>query len=79
MRLDARKRGRGEKRTVWVSEQLALVDASTDWVGLKSVVCVASRRWLDGKEQYSKTILYQLIDWLFGDLDGALYLSSLEY
>ena len=41
--------GRGEKRTVWVSENLTLVDAATEWVGLKSVVCAASSRWMNGK------------------------------
>ena len=43
--------GRAEKRTVWVSENLTLIDAATGWTGLKSVVCVASSRWLNGKEQ----------------------------
>jgi predicted transposase YbfD/YdcC len=46
--------GRGEKRTVLVSENLSLIDAATDWVGLKSVVCVRSVRWKNGKETHSK-------------------------
>lgn len=44
--------GRAEKRTVWVSENLTLIDAATGWRGLKSVVCVASSRWLNDKEYY---------------------------
>ncbi|TAE24611.1 MAG: ISAs1 family transposase [Cytophagales bacterium] len=46
--------GRGEKRTVWVSQSLALLDATHDWIGINSVVCVESLRWLNGKEEYSK-------------------------
>lgn len=46
--------GRAEKRTVLVSEKLDLLDAVDGWVGLKSVVCVASSRWLNSKEQLSK-------------------------
>lgn len=45
--------GRGEKRTVLVSEDLRLIDASVGWVGLKSVICVHSNRWLDGKEEHN--------------------------
>lgn len=29
--------GRGEKRTVWVSESLALLDATTGWVNINNV------------------------------------------
>lgn len=46
--------GRAEKRTVWLSETLSLVDAATGWVGLRSVICVESSRWLNGKEQHGK-------------------------
>jgi len=46
--------GRGEKRTVMVSEELALVDAVDGWAGLKSVVCVDSIRWINGKEESGK-------------------------
>lgn len=42
--------GRAEKRVVLVSEQLSLLDAVQGWSGLKSVVCVESTRWLNGKE-----------------------------
>lgn len=46
--------GRAEKRTVRVSENLTLIDTAGDWAGLKSVICVESSRWLNGKEQHSK-------------------------
>ena len=46
--------GRAEKRTVWLSEKLTLVDAAVEWMGLKSVVCVESTRWVNDKQQYSK-------------------------
>ena len=46
--------GRAEKRTVWLSENLTLVDAAVDWIGLKSVVCVESSRWINNKQQDSK-------------------------
>ena len=53
--------GRGGKRTVWVSENLTLVDAATEWVGLKSVVCVASSRWMNGKEEHSNRFFISLL------------------
>ncbi|QDK81154.1 ISAs1 family transposase [Spirosoma sp. KCTC 42546] len=46
--------GRAEKRTVWVSENLTLVDAATEWIGLRSIICVESSRWLNDKEEYGK-------------------------
>lgn len=46
--------GRGEKRTVMVSEELTLIDAVAGWAGLKSVVCVEAIRWTNGKEEISK-------------------------
>lgn len=46
--------GRAEKRTVLVTQNLTLLDAATGWAGLKSVVCVASSRWLNGKQEHSK-------------------------
>ena len=46
--------GRAEKRTVWVSEKLTLVEAAVGWAGLKSVVCVESSRWLADKQEHSK-------------------------
>lgn len=46
--------GRAEKRVVMVSDQLTLLDAAEGWTGLKSVVCVESTRWLNGKEQQDK-------------------------
>ncbi len=46
--------GRGEKRTVWVSDELELLDAATGWVGVRSVVCVESARWSNGKEEHNK-------------------------
>jgi predicted transposase YbfD/YdcC len=46
--------GRAEKRTVLVTENLDLVDAIGGWMGIKSVVCVYSSRWLKGKEEHSK-------------------------
>ena len=46
--------GRAEKRTVWLSENLTLVDAAVGWAGLKSVVCVESSRWIGDKQQFSK-------------------------
>lgn len=46
--------GRAEKRTVWLSENLTLIDAAVGWSGLKSVVCVESSRWLNEKQQHSK-------------------------
>ena len=46
--------GRAEKRVVMVSEELSLLDAAEGWSGLKSVVCVESSRWLNGKEQQTK-------------------------
>ena len=46
--------GRGEKRTVWVSENLTLIDAAVGWAGLQSVVCVESSRWIEGKTERGK-------------------------
>ena len=46
--------GRAEKRTVWLSENLTLIDAAVDWIGLKSVVCVESSRWINDQQQHSK-------------------------
>ncbi|WP_025761427.1 ISAs1 family transposase [Dyadobacter tibetensis] len=46
--------GRGEKREVWVNENLRFIDAHEEWTGLKSVVCVASTRWIHGKIQFDK-------------------------
>lgn len=37
-----------------MSENLTLIDAGAEWVGLRSVVCVESSRWLNGKQQHSK-------------------------
>ncbi len=48
--------GRVEKRTVFVTQNLGLVDAIADWVGIKSVICVCSSRWLKGKEEHSKRL-----------------------
>lgn len=41
---------RAEKRIVSVSEDLRWLDATAAFAGLRSVVCVESIRWLDGKE-----------------------------
>ncbi|NDK40295.1 ISAs1 family transposase, partial [Pseudoxanthomonas gei] len=46
--------GRAEKRTVLVCQKLGLLDAVEGWVGLKSVICVESSRWINDKEQHSK-------------------------
>lgn len=46
--------GRGEKREVWVDENLRFIDAHVGWTGIKSVVCVASTRWIDQKIQFDK-------------------------
>lgn len=46
--------GRAEKRTVLVCQKLDLIDASEGWIGLKSVICVESSRWINDKEQHSK-------------------------
>jgi predicted transposase YbfD/YdcC len=46
--------GRAEKRTVRVNEKLTFIDASAGWIGLKSVVCVESTRWINEQEQCSK-------------------------
>jgi predicted transposase YbfD/YdcC len=46
--------GRAEKRTVRVNDKLTFIDASQDWMGLKSVVCVESTRWVNDKEQFLK-------------------------
>ncbi len=56
--------GRGEKRTVMVSENLALVDAVAGWAGLKSVVCVESIRWVNEKEETSKSFYISLLSGL---------------
>ncbi|QMW02696.1 ISAs1 family transposase [Spirosoma foliorum] len=45
--------GRAEKRAVFVSETLDLIDAAAGWVGLKSVIYVESTRWINDKEQRS--------------------------
>ena len=45
---------RAEKRTVSVSEDLRWLDAATGFVGLRSVVCVESIRWVNQKEKHSK-------------------------
>jgi predicted transposase YbfD/YdcC len=46
--------GRGEKRVVWVSDELSLLDAAGEWAGLKSVVCVEATRWIKDKVEVSK-------------------------
>lgn len=46
--------GRGEKRRVMLSEDLRFLDAAEGFVGLKSVVCVESVRWVNQKEERSK-------------------------
>lgn len=46
--------GPAEKREVWVNENLRFIDAHIEWTGLKSVVYVASTRWIDGKVQFDK-------------------------
>lgn len=46
--------GRAEKRMVWLSENLTLIDAATPWMGLRSVVCVESSRWVNEQEEQSK-------------------------
>lgn len=46
--------GRAEKRTILVSSNLDLMDAAKEWVGLKSVICVESMRWINDQEQCSK-------------------------
>jgi predicted transposase YbfD/YdcC len=46
--------GRAEKRTVRVSDEFTLIDAADGWSGLKSIICVESVRWLNGKEQFGK-------------------------
>lgn len=48
--------GRGEKRQVWVSENLRFIDAHTDWAAIKSIVCVESTRWINGKTQSDKRL-----------------------
>lgn len=46
--------GRAEKRTVYVCEQLDMLDAVEEWEGLSSIACVETCRWLNGKEQKTK-------------------------
>ncbi len=46
--------GRAEKRTVLVNQALGLIDAAQGWIGLKSVVCVQSSRWVNEKQQMAK-------------------------
>ena len=43
--------GRGERRRVWCSQDLGLVDAGTGWAGLRTLVCVQTTRWLNGREE----------------------------
>jgi predicted transposase YbfD/YdcC len=45
--------GRAEKKTVWVSGELALIDAADGWCGLQSVVRVESECWRSGKRQHT--------------------------
>ena len=54
--------GRAEKRTVWVSQDLRLVDAAEDWAGLRSVVRVDSQRWRgDQLQQASRYYISSLV------------------
>lgn len=43
--------GRGERRRVWCSQDLGLVDAGAGWAGLRTLVCVQTTRWLNGREE----------------------------
>ena len=43
--------GRGERRRVWCSQDLGLVDAGADWAGLRTLVCVQTTRWRHGREE----------------------------
>ena len=43
--------GRGERRRVWCSQDLGLVDTATGWAGLRTLVCVQTTRWLHGREE----------------------------
>jgi predicted transposase YbfD/YdcC len=49
--------GRAERRQVWVSRELALLDATADWAGLKALVMVRSQRW-QGDQVSSTTRFY---------------------
>lgn len=48
--------GRGEKRTVYVLENLSFIDSSLDWQGLNSIVLVERLSKQDGKENISNTL-----------------------
>ena len=43
--------GRGERRRIWCSQDLGLVDAGAGWSGLRTLVCVQTTRWLHGREE----------------------------
>ena len=43
--------GRGERRRVWCSRDLGLVDAGAGWAGLRTLGCVPTTRWLHGREE----------------------------
>lgn len=36
---------------MWCSQDLGLVDAGTGWAGLRTLVCVQTTRWLNGREE----------------------------
>lgn len=45
--------GRGEKRSVYVCQDLDLLEATQQWVGLQGAVMVETARWVKGSEQIS--------------------------
>jgi len=45
--------GRGERRSVYVCQDLALLEATQQWAGLQSVVMVETTRWVKESEQTS--------------------------
>ncbi|OGX91015.1 hypothetical protein BEN49_21410 [Hymenobacter coccineus] len=41
--------GRGEQRRLWLSRYFPLVDAAGAWPGLRTLVCVQTTRWQQGR------------------------------
>lgn len=41
--------GRGEERRLWLSRRFPLVDAADAWPGLRTLVCVQTTRWQQGR------------------------------
>ncbi|MGI4822156.1 MAG: ISAs1 family transposase, partial [Janthinobacterium lividum] len=65
--------GRGELRQVWVSQHWGLVDAGADWLGLQTLVCQQTTRWVAGKaQQATRYFLSSLVEARAATLAGYM-------